>query len=235
MSASALVSRFGGTLLDLLFPPRCLGCGRGGGFLCPSCVEAFPRIEPPLCPRCGIPLEVEVLCPRCLESPPTADGIGSVFLFDGLVRETVHQLKYRNLRAMALPLGRLLAEYLDPHPLPADALVPVPLHSGRLRRRGFNQASLLAGHMGRILGLPLVENALVRLQDAPSQAGAASAAERHGNVRGAFSCRGQGLRGRRVLLVDDVCTTGATLDACALALKEAGVASVWGLTVAREI
>ena len=112
--------------------------------------------------------------------------------------------------------------------------MPVPLHPKRLRERGYNQASLLAKKLSRLGGLPVVEDTLIRVRDALPQARTRSAIERRQNVQDAFVCH-QGLEGKQVLLIDDVCTTGATLDACAIALKAAGAGSVWGLTVAREM
>jgi predicted amidophosphoribosyltransferase len=110
----------------------------------------------------------------------------------------------------------------------------VPLHSKRLRQRGYNQAALLAGEIGRLTGLAVAEDRLVRQRDTIAQARTATALERRANVRDAFICR-KALDGESVLLIDDVCTTGATLDACAMAVKNAGAGSVWGLTAAREV
>ncbi|MEW6034100.1 MAG: phosphoribosyltransferase family protein [Chloroflexota bacterium] len=110
----------------------------------------------------------------------------------------------------------------------------VPLHPRRLRERGYNQSSLLARGLGQATGLPVDKGTLLRLRDTPPQARTASAEERLQNVVGAFSCRDRLLQGKRVLLIDDVCTSGATLDACATALKRMGASSVWGLTLARE-
>ena len=234
MSPKLLLKQAGEILLDFLFPPHCAGCGREGRFICQSCLESLPRIEPPYCERCGTPLASVGPCPGCDRSPLSIDGIRSLFLFEGAARQAVHSLKYRNIKALAHPLGQLLAQYLNHHALPAQVLVPVPLHRQRLRQRGYNQAALLAQELGRQTGLPMQEGALLRLRNAPAQAKANAAAERVDNVRGAFRCSSPVLQGKQALLIDDVCTTGATLNACAVALKEAGAASVWGLTVARE-
>jgi ComF family protein len=134
---------------------------------------------------------------------------------------------------MAAPLAQLLAEYLHSHPMIGEALVPVPLHPKRLRQRGYNQASLLAKELSKITGLPVEEDALIRMQDVAPQARSKSAAERRQNVQHAFACN-KDLTGKQILLIDDVCTTGATLDACAIALKTTGATSVWALTAARE-
>ena len=220
--------------VDFLFPPRCVGCGREGDFICSRCRRAFPLLLAPLCERCGGPLTWEGHCLNCQRWRLVIDGIRSPFRFEGIVRQTIHQFKYNHFKALALPLARLLDEYLQHRALPAEVLVPVPLHPHRLRERGYNQGGELARELGRLAGLPVVEGTLLRFRDTPSQVGAAGEL-RYGNVSGAFACRDQRLRQKRVLLIDDVCTTGATLDACAVALKEAGALSVWGITVAREV
>ncbi len=222
------------SVLDLLFPLHCIGCGSEGNLLCATCSQTLPRIKQPFCQGCGTPLKQGNLCPSCMGHPLSIDGIRSLFLFTGLVRQAVHEFKYRHIKAMSAPLGSLLADFLRTYPLPCDILVPVPLHPKRLRERGYNQAAMLAVELGRLSGKPLVEDRLVRQRDTITQARAASAMERRSNVYDAFTCQHE-LNGERVLLIDDVCTTGATLEACATALKAAGAASVWGLTVAREI
>ncbi len=135
---------------------------------------------------------------------------------------------------MAAPLGQLLTEYVRTNSLPADTLVPVPLHPKRLRERGYNQALLLATEIGKNSGLPVLEGTLIRHINTASQARTTSAVERRNNVQDAFVCS-KSLDGRRILLIDDVCTTGATIDACAAVLKQAGAEEVWGLTVARDV
>ncbi len=221
--------------LDLFFPRRCVGCGSEGWFICASCQRLLPRILHPLCPRCGKPQSEAQLCSSCRGWQAQINGIRSPFLFEGVVRQAIHHLKYQNLKALATPLAQLLKGYLDTAPLPGEVLVPVPLHPRRLRERGYNQSSLLARELGKLSGLRVVEGSLHRLRNTPSQAKAASVAVRRSNVGGAFACRDHHLQQTPVLLIDDVCTTGATLDACAIALKTAGATSVWSLTLAREV
>jgi ComF family protein len=151
------------------------------------------------------------------------------------MREAIHQLKYRNLRALAVPLAKLLHDYLITDPMPAEVLVPVPLHQKRLRERGYNQSSLLARQLGKLADLPIVDDCLIRQRHATPQARTATVEERQSNVTDAFACRDHRLRDKQVLLIDDVSTSGATLDACAAALKASGATSVWGLVMAREI
>ena len=132
-------------------------------------------------------------------------------------------------------MGQLLGQYVESQPVAVDVLVPVPLHSRRLRERGYNQSALLAAEVGKRNGLPVVTDSLVRLRHTKAQVKTAGAEERQRNLAGAFGCRNAKLAGRRVLVVDDVCTTGATLNSCATALRAAGAASVWGLALAREV
>jgi len=151
------------------------------------------------------------------------------------MRQAIHELKYRNLRALAQPLARLLRDYLADNPLPADVLVPVPLHSKRLSKRGYNQSHRLARELGKRMNVPVVDDCLFRQRHTSPQTRTSSAEERQRNIASAFACHTDNLRDKRVLLIDDVATSGATLDACAAALKAAGASSVWGLVLAREI
>jgi ComF family protein len=229
------LTKIRGMALDLLFPRWCVGCGREGDFICPVCLKSLPRVIPPLCPRCGLPQSSANLCPSCLGWPAEIDGIRAPFHFEGVIRQAIHELKYRNLRALAGLLARLLNDYLLENPLPAQVLVPVPLHPKRLRERGYNQSYLLAKELGKLARLPVVDDCLVRERHSLPQARTSSVGERRGNVADAFASRNRRLENKQVLLIDDVSTSGATLDACARALKRAGAASVWGLTLAREI
>lgn len=148
------------------------------------------------------------------------------------MRQAIHHLKYSSSQDLATPLGEMMVSYWQDVPLPADVIVPVPLHARRLRERGYNQAALLARELGKGMGLPVLENALVRVRDTSSQVDL-SAQKRKENMRGAFHCPDDRSAGKRVLLVDDVYTTGATLEACSLALRQRGVHTVWALTLAR--
>jgi ComF family protein len=229
------LSKLKGIALDLLFPRWCVGCGREGDFLCPSCLKSLPRIAPPLCPRCGLPQSNDNLCPSCAGWQAEIDGIRSPFRFEGVIRQAIHELKYKNLRAIAGLFARLLNDYLTANPLPAEVLVAVPLHPKRLRERGYNQSQLLARELAKLSRLPLVDDCLIRERHSPPQARTANVDERRTNVAHAFACRDLRLKGKAVLLIDDVSTSGATLDGCARALKKAGATSVWGLVLAREI
>jgi len=220
-------------LLDLLFPPRCVGCHRPGTWLCPECLEGIERITGPLCPRCGRPVaRPGRLCPVCRRMNPPIDGIRSAAYFEGTLREAIHRFKYRGGRALAQPLGQLMAERWPTYHIPAEVLIPVPLHPTRLAERGYNQATLLAQELGMAIGLPVETGSLVRIRATAPQVTLDAAARRE-NVRGAFRCLDDRMAGRCVVLIDDVCTTGATLSACSTALREAGARSIWAYTLAR--
>ncbi len=229
------VAKLRGMALDLLFPRWCVGCGKEGEFICSACHRSLPRIMPPLCPRCGKPQSSGILCPGCVSWRAEIDGIRSPFRFDGVMRHAIHQLKYRNLRALAQSMAGLMQDYLVANPVSGEVMVPVPLHQKRLRERGYNQSSLLAKELGKLINLPVVDDCLIRRRQAPPQARAATVEERRSNVVDAFSCRDRRLQDKQVLLIDDVSTSGATLDACATVLKANGATSVWGLVLAREI
>ena len=216
----------------MLFPPRCVGCRETGVLLCAKCREKCELINPPLCPRCGRPRPNGRLCPLCQRDPLRIDGVRSAVYFDGTLREAIHGFKYSNLQDLAIPLGKLMSDYWEKSPIPAEIIVPVPLHPDRLRERGYNQATLLTRELGKSIGLPIAENSLVRVRATLPQV-ELGAQERKENVRDAFRCSNAELKEKRILLIDDVCTTGATLEACSIALRQVGARSVWAFTLAR--
>ena len=189
----------------------------------------------PVCPKCGRPQASGILCPTCRQLQTEIDGIRSPYRFDEVIRKAIHQLKYHNLKAISSCLAELLADYLQSNPLRGEAIVPVPLHPRRLRERGYNQSSLLARKLGKLTNLPVVENCLIRIKEAQPQVKAHNIEERRENVIDAFMCHNEKISGKQIILIDDVCTSGTTLESCAVALKSKGATSVWGLTLAREI
>ncbi|MFC1942635.1 ComF family protein [Chloroflexota bacterium] len=230
-----MLSQLSRVTLDMLFPQWCVGCGREGDYMCRACRQSLLSITPPICPRCGRPHSGAALCTGCTNWSTGIDGIRSPFVFQGVLRKAIHELKYRNLRALAVPLAELLYEYLTANPLPGEVLVPVPLHRKRMRERGYNQSQLLARELSKIIGLPVLDNCLVRQLHSSPQARTTRVSQRQSNVAGAFACRGESLRDKKVLLIDDVSTSGATLGDCAGVLKAAGAVSVWGLVMAEEL
>jgi ComF family protein len=227
-------------LLDLLFPPRCAGCGASGHLLCPACLAQIRRLQQPRCPSCALPFDGQI-CRSCCQPPHpqrALHALQAVAAYREPLRTCIHQFKYRGAIRLAEPLGLLLAETYRTCNLRSEILVAVPLHTDRERQRGYNHAALLARVCARTLGLPLCERSLERQRPTTAQAGL-QPAERRQNVAGAFRCRPDptdvSLRGRTVLLIDDVCTTGATLEACALALLAGGAATVGALVLAQPI
>jgi ComF family protein len=233
-------------LLAVTLAPRCAACAKVlesplAGPVCAACWGLVRTLSPPLCRRCGDPLPswrvVSVAleqCPRCRRVPPLVDRGCAAGEYEGALREIVHAFKYEGRRSLARPLGSMLRSAGADFLRDADCVVPVPLHPWRRVRRGFNQATDLA----RQLDLPVV-HALWRWRPTPAQAGLTAPARRR-NVRGAFgmaplrSRESQAaLEDRVVVLVDDVRTTGATLNECARVLKDAGAREVRALTVAR--
>lgn len=218
-------------LLDLFFPPRCVTCRRNGEWFCPACQHAVEKILPPVCHRCGRPL-LHPACPYCEKLPLQIDGTRAVAFFEGNVRHAIHALKYNHRPELAQPLGEMLSAYLFAYPLPVDVLIPVPLHPERERARGYNQSLLLARVLGERHNLPVWHDALTRTRHTRPQV-ELDAADRRANVHAAFAAEPR-VAGKRVLLIDDVCTTGATLDTCGVALQKCGAKSVWGLAIARS-
>lgn len=220
--------------VDFFFPKQCVGCGKVGSFLCSSCEGKLPWLLSPICPKCGKPGASGVVCPSCWQEKTEIDGIRSPFLFDNVMRKAIYQLKYHNLKAISSRLAQFLADYLIANPLPGEILVPVPLHPKRLKQRGYNQSILLAREVSKLVNLPVIENCIIRVKEAQPQAKTTNVEQRRKNVSDAFVCLDGRVNGKKIIIIDDVCTSGSTLDSCAGTLKNKGAISVWGLTLARE-
>ena len=227
---------------DLFLPPICIRCHApisAHGVLCAGCWQGINFIMPPLCSRLGLPLpyasgEDMQLSSMALRHPPVYGRARAVARFDGVMRDLVHGLKYADRHEAVNLFGRMLCSAGTELLRDADMLMPVPLHRVRLWKRRFNQAAILAGRLSAATGLPLELSALRRIRRTASQVGL-SRGQRRGNVADAFAVAPTAaarIRGKRILLVDDVITTGATLGACARVLKEAGAVEVDCLALA---
>jgi len=225
-----------GRVLDVVFPPACVGCGRGAWPLCPACWTEVAVLTPPGCLRCGRPLEVAV--DRCADCPPDpVDWSRAAFLYAGPVRRALMRLKFAGLRSPASALAPWMVWALGQSPLPVSpqmssaVITWVPLGRRRRRTRGYDQAEVLARAVARMTGTRAVR-LLRRLVETPPQAWRSGPARRLA-LRGAFVARGE--VPSRVLLIDDVLTSGSTAASCAIALRRAGAREVGVLAAARSL
>jgi ComF family protein len=222
-------------VLGLLLPATCAVCRQIGDLLCSECRLMLPRIQTALCSRCGRVLPNKTpYCSRCARHPLLLQQVLAPFFYKEPLSGIIHQLKYTGLFALAEPLGDLMAEAWPEAANHIDVIVPIPLHEQRQKMRGYNQAALLAHCLGQQWQLPVDETGLRRGRYTQPQVGL-SLAERQRNVAGAFVIETDIFAGKRVLLVDDVYTTGSTLSAAAKTLLEARVTSVWGYCAARSL
>lgn len=218
--------------LDWLYPPACGGCGKRGNRWCATCQQNTEVISPPVCKQCGERLASGMLCSRCRANPPAYAALRSYASFSGPLRQALHRLKYARNIALGEAFALHLVEVLEREDWEADFLLPVPLSAGRLAERGYNQAALLARPLALATGLPYRPQALWKIRETPTQVGL-TASGRRSNLKGAFQAHPGAVGGARVLVVDDVTTSGATLEACAEALCSAGACQVFALTLAR--
>lgn len=233
------------SVLDAALPRRCGICRRGlfaseNRTICAACWAAIPRIEGSRCPLCGVPFQAPAAtsdspthrCASCRESPPSYTQAVSAGLYSGVLADAIRRCKYHNQLNLTPVLGELIEPLVRTLPS-ADAVVAVPLHVRRLRQREFNQSLRIAAWIARRLERPLWPSALQRIRWTATQT-TLDRTQRSANVRRAFSVRSPGVvAGKRLLLVDDVYTTGATVNECARALHAAGASEVYVATVAR--
>lgn len=221
---------------DIFFPRRCVVCGKYNTILCFECAKEIEYIKTPICLRCGKITKYGEFCSKC-RSHFSLDGIIYAAIYDNApIKELLHHLKYNQITEPAELLGDIISDGVSMLPFDRKklAVVPVPLYIKREQQRGYNQSELIARRLSTRLGLP-GGCALVRIKNTSTQVGLRKE-ERMKNVMGAFCCTDKDLiRGKIVLLVDDVVTTGATLNECGKVLKEAGAKKVIGVTVAKRI
>lgn len=223
------------TALDWMYPPTCVGCGEPGYRLCFNCQQEINNIKGKLCQRCGVPLTTSHdLCADCRSERPPFEAMRNLAQYEGVVRECIHSLKYDHNQALGEFFAEDLAALVVQEGWDPDLVVPVPLSPARQKERGYNQSALLARPIGLILGKPFTPFGLKRIRNTRSQV-ELTAPERKVNVQGAFEAESGIIGGKRILLVDDVTTTGSTLRECAKALKKGDASEVYCLTLARPI
>lgn len=224
--------KFFNTFLDIVFPPTCTVCGEEGAWICPACIAGFSPCENTRCPLCKKPFYRGFLCVSCREQCAFSQCCSSFSYTDALKR-AVHAIKFGSARLSIPLLVPFLCDTWDMFGNDAvDCVMPIPLHVRRLRERGFNQAEVFARGVGVHLGKPLMTDILIRSRETKAQA-ELSREERRANIKDAFSCRADArFDGASVLLIDDVCTTGATLSDAARALHRVGARTISALTLA---
>ena len=218
----------------MFFPPSCGGCGKAGERWCDACKESLVMIESPICDVCGLPQSSSGVCEKCLENPPIYKELRAWLAFDGAIRKALHSVKYRRNFGMGEQLVFELLPFARNLGWKIDIAVPVPLGKQRYKERGYNQVSSFARPLSLAMGWKFAPSALKRAKETRSQVDL-SAVERAKNVEDAFVADSGDVNGKSVLVLDDVSTTGATLNSCADALIRGGAKAVYALTVARAL
>jgi ComF family protein len=221
--------------IELLFPTACAACGKLGPMICSQCRSRFSEIEGPGCLRCGRPsTNIVVTCFSCREKGYNLEKSRACFKYSEPLESVIRHYKYDGLHALAKPLGNLMAQKWPDWSQTPDMIVPIPLHVRRLRSRGFNQAQLLANQLGPSFGIEVNDHVLRRKRRTRPQVDL-SPSERKKNVQQAFSAEQGAVKGKNILLIDDVFTTGATMISAAGALLEAGAKTVSAYCLARAV
>jgi len=227
-------------ILDLLFPIKCLGCGEESPvFICDKCLEEIELLHEQLCPVCEQSSSHGKTCDQC-QRQHTLDGlVVATYYSDPLVKKAIRNFKFLLVKSLHEQLVKLMLKQLDQNPIPCkiDLVIPVPLHKKRLKWRGFNQAELLGNKIAEFaLGgdIPIRTDILARTKNTKAQSKIHDHEMRNENTKNAFSCIDpDSIKQKNILLIDDVCSTGSTLNECAGVLKSSGARRVWGVVVAR--
>lgn len=221
-------------VMDLFYPPSCGGCGALGARWCADCAQNTTEIALPFCPICGNPNSTNDPCQRCKKTRPLFTALRSYTVFAGPIREAIHKLKYQRDIGLGEALSRPMINSFQKLNWSLDMITSVPLGLARFKERGYNQATLLARPVSLYLKIPFSTQLLMRTRETRSQVGL-TVNERQENMAGAFQAKRELVLGKNILIVDDVATSGATLNACAEALLAAGAAQVYGFSLARAV
>lgn len=230
------IKNFYDFILDLIFPKYCVGCGQEGFWICPECQKKIVLIKKPTCPNCHRLTKNGRFCPRCRKKSYLTSVLVAAYYQEGPLKEAIHTFKYEGVFDLKEDLGNLLIKTMENANLPKTTIIiPVPLHRHRQAMRGYNQAELLAKIIGDDFHFPLAKNILTRKKTKHTQVELSGKARRL-NVQSIFSYTGENrlLKGKTILLVDDIYTTGATLQECAKVLRrDAGAKRIWGIVLAK--
>lgn len=221
-------------ILDWLFPPTCINCGAEGHRICPQCQNSFGKSASFVCSICGRRIRSTGVCYQCKSKKPNFDQLRSLYDYNNSVREAIHRLKYKNDMGLADKLAEPLIDFYRAQGWKADLIVPLPLFDRRQIERGYNQSALLAIPISLKLGIKYRPSAIIRIKNTKSQVGL-NEEERWENVSDAFVADPQIVDNKTILIIDDVTTTGATMNAAALAAKIAGAKTIYCLTFARAL
>ncbi len=217
--------------LDWLFPPLCIGCGKRGAILCDRCQTRLKPVSVSCCKKCGKPLHATGICRTCTTQKFSFTQARAAYLYEGIIREAIHQLKFSGNLSLANLFSKMLYSVYLYENRQVDLLTAVPLSKNKLNERGFNQSVWIGKPLAARIGVPFKANALIKMKDTEPQVGL-NRAQRQGNLKGAFLAEPKLVNGKSVFIVDDVMTTGATFQACAEALLAGGAKEVYCLSVA---
>ncbi|MBC7319053.1 ComF family protein [bacterium] len=221
-------------LKELLFPSRCLVCRRiSKDVICNECLSKVSLIKSPICEICGSPIENDGICYKCKVSPPYFSKARSYALYEGVMRTAIIRFKFEKRKSLGLFLGEMLGKFASRLAWNVDFIVPIPLSKERLKSRGFNQSEILALEVSKILRVP-ISLSLIRIKETKPSINL-NVEERLNNINRAFLLSDNSLKGKRVLLVDDVYTTGATINEAGKTLLERDIKEVRAITLAREL
>ncbi|MDB2415140.1 ComF family protein [Rickettsiales bacterium] len=230
-------------VVNIIYPPQCFSCNVSiyeHGHLCPECWESIQFVRPPYCQKCSFPFEYSIegenLCAECIKSPPAFNKARCAFLYDDNSRKIVTSFKFGDKTHSHMTLAKMMISSATDLLKEVDIIVPVPLHRLRLLKRKYNQSAILAHSISKYTDIAVVPDLLIRNRNTPPQSGLTQR-QRHKNMKNAFSVREkyhQFIDEKKVMLIDDVMTTGATIEACTKALFKSGAAEVYVLTLARR-
>jgi|SRR3989338_2300732 len=242
-NAKSLPALTGRLLADLIYPRACYGCKSAGTYFCAKCYKGQGTLPHPMCPHCDVRLPEGILSSVCRKKL-NLDRVFICSLYrDETINSLIKSLKYRSAHSLAKPLGDFVwwwlkkEKYLDSLKNNIDIILPIPSHIKKGKRRGFNHADKLARQLSLLSGIPSISNGLIKIKNTESQVETSSKEERIKNVKDSFemnSAFAQNLKGKNILLIDDVITTGSTISECAKTLREGGAKEVWALAIAKD-